>query len=48
MNALEERKMSGNSRRSRLPLAARQRGQVLIIVGLSLAVLIGAVGLAID
>lgn len=39
-------------RRSRLPsrgrLAARQRGQVLIIVGLSLAVLIGAVGLAVD
>lgn len=40
--------MRRKSCRSPLLSASRQRGQVLIIVGLSLTVLIGAVGLAID
>jgi Flp pilus assembly protein TadG len=40
--------MNGHFRRLSSPSAARQRGQVLILVGISLAVLIGAVGLAID
>lgn len=40
--------MPGNLRRFPSRPTAHQRGQVLIIVGISLAVLIGAVGLAID